>query len=83
MAQPHHIYASLFQKYMPPRTLRSSTMTLVAVPKAPNTKTYGHRAFAIHAPALWNSIPEKLRKINDFKSFKRAMKTFLFREYFY
>ena len=73
----------LVAKYIPQCTLRSSAMTLVAVPKAPNTKTYGQRAFAIHAPALWNSIPEDLRKIDNFNTFKRSIKTFLFRDYFY
>ena len=41
------------------------------------TKTYGDRAFAVHAPREWNLIPYEIRKSNTISSFKRSLKTYL------
>ena len=45
------------------------------------TKTYGDRAFAIHAPREWNLVPYEIRKSNTISIFKRALKRFLFSKY--
>ena len=38
----------------------------------------GSRTFTAAAPILYNSIPIEIRKIDDLKSFKLKLKTFLF-----
>ena len=47
-----------------------------------NTK-YGDRSFSVCAPTLWNSLLDHLRLETDLSSFKRNLKTYIFREYFY
>ncbi|KAF7644658.1 hypothetical protein LDENG_00218110 [Lucifuga dentata] len=44
--------------YEPVRSLRSSSGTLLAVPKS-RLKSKGDRAFAIRAPRLWNDLSEE------------------------
>ena len=45
------------------------------------TKTYGDRAFAVHARREWNLIPYEIRKSNTISSFKRSLKTYLFSKF--
>ena len=50
------IYISeLIKPYNPSRSLRSSTLNYLSVPKS-NTATYGDRCFSVAAPKLWNSL---------------------------
>ena len=72
----------LISRYQPKRALRSSALTLLTVPSAPRTATYGARAFAIAAPSLWNQLPEEIRSIQSLSRFKSSLKTFLFNQYF-
>ena len=72
----------LISRYQPARTLRSYSLTLLKVPSAPRTVTYGSRAFSLAAPALWNDLPEEIRSIKSTDSFKKALKTFLFNQHF-
>ena len=44
-------------------------------------KTYGDRAFTVHAPREWNLIPYEIWKSNTISIFKRALKMFLFSKY--
>ena len=62
------------------RTLRSNSLELLLQQKS-NTKTYGDRAFSICAPRLWNSIPLDIRKSNSVSTFKKQLKTYLFRKF--
>ena len=39
-------------------------------------------AFSIYAPKLWNSLPDRLRQLDDFSVFKCGVKTYLFSQYF-
>ena len=74
MASLHH--------YTPCRSLRirSSDSNLLVIPKT-TTVTYGeHRSFAVIAPKFWNQLPLAIRQSNSVDSFKRALKTYLFRE---
>ncbi|CAH3174195.1 unnamed protein product, partial [Porites lobata] len=59
------------------RSLRSVSNELLMQPRS-YTKTYGDRAFAVHAPREWNLIPCEIRKSNTIPSFKRSLKTYLF-----
>ena len=70
--------ANLLTPYTPSRALRSASSNLLHVPST-CTKTYGDRAFSVAAPRLWNSLPQKLRQMDDINHFKSAIKTFLFK----
>ena len=63
----------------PRRSLRSGNVQLLKT-KSYNLKSYGFRAFSICAPQLWNALPRELRVCDSVGSFKKAMKTFLFRK---
>ena len=62
------------------RSLRSVSNELLMQPRS-YTKTYGDRAFAVHAPREWNSEPYEIRKSNTISSFKRSLKTYLFTKF--
>ena len=47
------------------------------VPKMCKTKASGRR-FSVHAPSAWNSLPLKIRSINDINTFKKTLKNHLF-----
>ena len=71
--------SELITIYEPKRSLRTKNKAnLLIVPKY-NTNTYGQRTFSIAAPTEWNKLPELLRLISDFYTFKRKLKTFLFK----
>ena len=55
------------------RTLRSSNVLLLKVPRFKN-KTLGARTFAYAAATLWNSLPLEIRAIDNIDSFKSSLK---------
>ena len=59
-------------------TRRSTKQDLLAVPKH-NLKTGGYRAFSVHAPHLWNNLPQDIKVKTNIASFKKSLKTLLFR----
>ena len=66
----------------PSRGLRSeSNYRFLQVPRM-KLKTFVARSFRVAGPALWNSIPDELRRINDPKVFRKSIKTFLFKKAF-
>ena len=67
----------LLKHYHPSRDLRSSKKNLLVVP-AFNTNSYGHRAFTVVAPLLWNSLAQHIRDARSLEIFKRRLKTALF-----
>ena len=69
----------LVTKYVPSRHLRSPTGTLLTVQKS-RTKRYGERSFSFAGPHLWNSLPDSLRNIKCFETFKRHLKKHLFQK---
>ena len=60
------------------RSLRSSCKEYLAVPRS-RLKTYGDRAFSIAGPKLWNDLPLEIRKCAIVATFKKSLKTFLFK----
>ena len=64
--------------YVPARTLRSASESLLCAP-IPNLKTAGERAFNYQASKTWNSLPPELRQSKSLQSFKKNLKTHLFR----
>ena len=43
-------------------------------------KTLGDRSFVAAAPALWNKLPRAVRHSQNVQTFKKALKTHLFRK---
>ena len=74
----------LLVKYKQEYNLRSVTNTqtrddfLLKVPKT-NLKCCGDRAFSAIAPKLWNELPYALRSLDDVETFKKELKTHLFK----
>uniref|UniRef100_A0A669E4F5 Reverse transcriptase domain-containing protein n=1 Tax=Oreochromis niloticus TaxID=8128 RepID=A0A669E4F5_ORENI len=73
--------SDLLKPHTPSRALRSLDQRLLVVPRT-RFKTRGDRAFQTVAPRLWNSLPLSLRCTDSIDSFKKQLKTFLFRKAF-
>ena len=70
---PEYI-TDLIPRYVPTRTLRSSSELLLKHPGMSRTVTYG-RSFSVAAPTIWNALPSDIRSITSINSFKKALKT--------
>jgi len=66
----------------PSRQLRSGQANLLQ-PVRTRLRTMGDRAFCSVAPTLWNALPVHLRVPQTVDSFKKGLKTHLFRKAFY
>ena len=62
--------------------LRSSLGVNLVIPKY-KYKTFGQRTFGYQGPKLWNTIPSELKETKSLASFKKQLKTFLFKKAFY
>ena len=73
--------AELIIPYRPSRNLRSACTGLLRqkVPKLTNT---GGRSFSVCAPKFWNRLPLSLRRCTELETFKKGLKTHLFKEAF-
>lgn len=71
----------LVSLYSPARSLRSESSKTLVVPKI-RTKTYGHRTFQWSAAHLWNNLPIGLRNCKTVESFKRQLKTYMYKKAF-
>jgi hypothetical protein len=74
-------FDNMLDVYKPRRQLRSSDTLQLSIPRV-RTKTYGERSFSFNGPKQWNALPMSLRVIPSTPSFKRALKTHLFRQHF-
>ena len=74
--------SDLLQPYTPARQLRSASDTRTFVTSRVNTKTFGERSFSYAGPSVWNNLPQTLRHSDSTSSFKAALKTHLFNNYF-
>ena len=63
-------------------SLRSNSSTLLDAPKGKMLVTLGGRSFQAAVPQLWNALPPNLRDVTSVETFKRHLKTFLFRKSF-
>jgi len=73
-----HVYLSeLVQTRAPPRALRSSDAPMLVVPRV-HTEL-ARRAFSVAAPSTWNSLPADIRLCENILTFKRHLKTHLFK----
>ena len=71
--------SDLLELYKPSRTLRSVDQFLLVKHKTRNS--FGDRAFANSAPFLWNNLPFNIRSIETMSTFRKSLKTHLFKEY--
>jgi len=77
---PEYI-SELIEEYIPTRTLRSASQSLLKVPLS-RTSTYGSRSFRVTAPQLWNALPDQLKLAPTLGTFKKHLKTYLFKKAF-
>lgn len=75
---PQYI-CDLVEEYRPTRALRSASQSLLRVPQC-RTTTYGPRSFRVSAPKLWNELSEQLKQAPTLVSFKKQLKTYLFKK---
>ena len=73
--------SALLHTYQPSETLQSSREKLLIVPKT-NLKFAGNRSFHFQAAKIQNSLPTNVCSSLSFPSFKKSLKTHLFKEHF-
>ena len=74
--QPPNL-ASLLHFSNIPRQLRSSTSQQLSIPR---TKlNLGKRAFSVAAPIIWNELPTTLKSCESLASFRKNLKTYLYK----
>ena len=67
----------LVQTHAPPRALRCSDAPMLVVPRI-HTEL-ARRAFSVAAASTWNSLPADIRLCENILTFKRHLKTHLFK----
>jgi exonuclease III len=72
---------SLIKLKTPSRLLRNNNTNLLDVDNN-RVNSWGRRSFSNISPSLWNSLPETLRKIDNLMTFKKHLKTHLFKLYY-
>ena len=65
----------------PGRTIRSSYLSILDKPLS-QTVTYGDRRFAVAAANCWNPLPNEVKNAESLASFRRQLKTHLFKQAF-
>jgi hypothetical protein len=74
--QPAYL-RQILPDYVPHRTLRSSSKNLICEGSA--RTTLATRGFRHSAPAVWNNLPDDIRDVKTIDTFKRKLKTHLFK----
>ena len=62
-------------------SLRNKDWTTLKVPYV-SKESHASRSFSVCAPKLWNKLPQHIRIALDLETFKRKLKTHLFKQYF-
>ena len=70
--------SELLNQHVPSRSLRSSSKCLLHEPPF-NLQTAGYRSFGVAAPRIWNQLPDRIRSMDNLTTFKRELKTHLFK----
>ena len=73
-------YTNILQLYTPSRHLRSSSDSKILVIPWLKLKTIGERSFSFCGPKTWNSLPKDVRETASLDTFKRQLKTFMFKK---
>ena len=66
----------LFHWYTPARILRSASTTSL-VPNRHKTIRYGKRLIDTSSAALWNGLPDDIKRANNICHFKKLLKPFV------
>ena len=74
---PKWYLCSLINDYRPSRSLRSSDLQLLTVPRSKSV--FSSHGFRITAPLIWNSLPDNVRKSEEIGAFRSRLKTTLCR----
>ena len=64
-----------------PRSLRNSHHLTLTVPRF-NRITLGGHSFSVVAPSLWNNLPSEVKEARTEQTFRKHLKTFLFKQYY-
>ena len=64
------------------RSTRAANDCLILEKPKTNLVTVGDKSFSFYAVELWNSLPLELRSCSSIHSFKRNLKTFLFKQFY-
>ena len=70
---------NVLQLYTPSRHLRWSSDSKILVTPKLKLKTIGESSFSFCGPKMWKSLPKDLRETASLDTFKRQLKTFLFK----
>jgi hypothetical protein len=76
---PKYLCELIRIKEQPNYHLRSSEEIILAVPSGKSLTTLGNKAFEFAAPRLWNCLPKDMRLFKSICTFKKQLKTYLFR----
>ena len=76
---PRYICDLIREKASIRGSLRSNDLTLLEVPRT-KCKTFGDRAFAFAGPSKWNKLPLAIMTAKNLNTFKKHLKTFLFKK---
>ena len=80
---PNYITELITVKPLSCYNLRSDGELFLQRPTIQSSATLGDRSFALAAPTLWNELPTEIRHANSILTFKKLLKTFLFKKAFY
>ena len=69
----------MLKPYSPSRLLRSAEKNLLEEPRF-KLKSVGLRSFEAAAPRLWNTLPQSIRNSPNVSTFKKDLKTCLFKQ---
>ena len=79
---PDYITELITIKPLPCYNLRSNGEVFLQRPTIKTSATLGDRSFALAAPTLWNEFSTEIRHANSILTFKKLLKTFLFKKRF-
>ena len=76
---PNYLNDLISVKLKPNRSglLSETNVNTLHLPRT-TSKTFADRALSVNGPKLWNALPEDLRSIDDYNTFKTKLKTHLF-----
>ena len=58
--------------------MRSEKQTRILEVQHTSKKTFAARSFSVKGPGYWNSLPEEIRRIEDYNKFKGNLKTHVY-----
>jgi len=79
---PAYLSSLVSEKSKSYYSLRSNCSTLLDPPKGKILVTLRGRSFQAAVPQLWNALPSSLRDVTSVETFKKNLKTFLFKKAF-